>query len=595
VNVDSASGVRSLHRPKLSLLVLLLGLLAASCGSSPIEHTIETSVVGNGRVLPASGTFEEGKVVWIEAVPDLGWQFDGWSGDESGADPRLLVTVDTNRAIIANFSELADSTIVRINATVEGSGSVSTDSSGYTRGSIAKVTAVPDPGWVFDGWSGEFVSNDPSLSFVVRADTDLRATFLPTGPDTEGAIERNLRAVGDSGDIIITFKTNEPAFTSVAHGLTADMLNPPIVSDVATRSHRVVLSGYAADDLIWFQVKTTDQSGNEKVGPRHAVELPVPGLPVFDLWRGNEQRFGNAGLPQKWINILGSVADADGIDQLFASVNGGAERPLGIGPDGRRLVNTGDFNVEIATDSLRSGDNTVELRAVDGAGNTNSTTVHAIWNPVENLGLSYSTDWANASEPTDYMQIVDGEWEITGSGVHTVAPGYDRILAVGDTSWSDFDATTTVEVHGLDVSGFNPRSISPLVGLAMGWNGHSKRTATDRSQPLWYFWPTGAFTWYKYEEVGSGFVEVRGNLDSAVATNRNFDLVTGLEYTIRVQSVTETTGVTYRMKIWNSISPEPSRWTAETLVVGGPPSGGIALVAHHVDATFGDLVVSPIG
>ena len=593
--VASASGVRALHRFKLPLLVLLLSMLAVSCSSSLTEHQIATSVVGNGRVLPASGSFQEGKVVWIEAVPDAGWQFDGWSGDGSGTDSSLLVTVDRDRQIVAEFSELADSTIVQINSTTEGSGSVDTDSPTYTRGSIAKVTAVPDPGWVFDGWSGGFDSNDPSLSFVVRGDTDLHAKFVSAGTDTQSAPERNVRALGKDGNIIITFKTAEPTVTSVDHGLTKEMSNPPIVAHVASRSHRVVLPGYTAHDMIWFRIHTTDQNGNDSIGPLHSVELPVPGLPVFDLWHGNEQRFGNAGIPQKSINILGDVTDSDGVDQLFASINGGDEMALGIGPDGRRLSSVGDFNVEIATKLLNSGDNEIKLRAIDGAGNANTAVVHVTWNPVENLELPFATDWGSSSETTDYMQVVDGDWEITAAGAHTVVAGYDRILAVGDPTWSDFDATTTVEVHSIDVSGFNPRSISPLVGIAFGWQGHSKRTPTDVSQPLWYFWPTGAFAWYKYEEVGSGFTQLRGNLDSNVDTNRSFDLVTGLEYAIRVQAITEDTGVRYRMKIWNRTAPEPNRWTVETLVADGPASGGLALIAHHVDATFGDLVVSPIG
>jgi len=47
---------------------------------SPIVHAISLEVDGNGSTEPAVGTHEynEGDVVSITAIPDEGWQFDGW-------------------------------------------------------------------------------------------------------------------------------------------------------------------------------------------------------------------------------------------------------------------------------------------------------------------------------------------------------------------------------------------------------------------------------------------------------------------------------------------------------------------------------------
>ncbi|GAB4246047.1 MAG: hypothetical protein Kow0049_35870 [Stanieria sp.] len=72
----------------------------------------------------------------------------------------------------------------------------------------------------------------------------------------------------------------------------------------------------------------------------------------IDLWYGNNQKFGNLGIPQTWVNILGNVFDPDGISSLTYSLNGNSIVPLSIGSDGRRLDNTGDFNVDLAFNAL---------------------------------------------------------------------------------------------------------------------------------------------------------------------------------------------------------------------------------------------------
>ncbi|MFC1716696.1 hypothetical protein ACFL6S_23715 [Candidatus Poribacteria bacterium] len=39
---------------------------------------------------------------------------------------------------------------------------------------------------------------------------------------------------------------------------------------------------------------------------------------MIEIWYGAEQRFGNAGLPQRWINVLGRVDPNQGGALLIA-------------------------------------------------------------------------------------------------------------------------------------------------------------------------------------------------------------------------------------------------------------------------------------
>jgi hypothetical protein len=76
-------------------------------GGTPTQYTLTTNTVGQGSVNldPAGGTYNEGTVVTLTAVPDSGWQFDNWSGDLSGSTNPTTITMNANKSVTANFSE----------------------------------------------------------------------------------------------------------------------------------------------------------------------------------------------------------------------------------------------------------------------------------------------------------------------------------------------------------------------------------------------------------------------------------------------------------------------------------------------------------
>jgi uncharacterized repeat protein (TIGR02543 family) len=73
---------------------------------------------------PPGGVYDDGTVVTLTAVPDSGWQFDNWSGDLSGSANPTTITMDANKTVTANFSEVGTTGTVG-NTTVFGSTSVS--------------------------------------------------------------------------------------------------------------------------------------------------------------------------------------------------------------------------------------------------------------------------------------------------------------------------------------------------------------------------------------------------------------------------------------------------------------------------------------
>src|SRR6185436_746284 len=90
---------------------------------------------------------------------------------------------------------------------------------------------------------------------------------------------------------------------------------------------------------------------------------------------------------------------------------------------------------------------------------------------------------------------VDGQWEVAGDSVHPAVSGYDRLIAIGDVTWTDYEITVPVTIERVDPEGYDPPSYTPLVGLLMRWKGH---TDVDGTQPPWGYNPLGGLACYRY-------------------------------------------------------------------------------------------------
>jgi hypothetical protein len=105
-------------------------------------YTLSGSVSGSGSISPNSGTFSQGEVISITATPDAGWKFDNWSGDASGSDNPLSITMDSDKSISASFSEMTGVTLT-LQENEDGfcsvDGSVDDDNSGFTGDGFANT------------------------------------------------------------------------------------------------------------------------------------------------------------------------------------------------------------------------------------------------------------------------------------------------------------------------------------------------------------------------------------------------------------------------------------------------------------------------
>jgi hypothetical protein len=115
-------------------------------------------VVGNGAVTvdPDQPSYDAGEVVTLTATADAGWSFTGWSGDLSGSTNPTTLTMDSDKAVTASFTQTQASSYTP-QILVTGNGTVSSEPAkpSYNDIEVVTLTAVADPGWNFSGWRGD--------------------------------------------------------------------------------------------------------------------------------------------------------------------------------------------------------------------------------------------------------------------------------------------------------------------------------------------------------------------------------------------------------------------------------------------------------
>ena len=323
---------------------------------------------------------------------------------------------------------------------------------------------------------------------------------------------------------------------------------------------------------------------------------------VIDVWYGTEQTFGNPGVAQRWVNVLGTVSDPDGIAWLRYSLNGGPLQNLGLGPDTRRLLEAGDFNIEIDPADLLDGANELAIVARDNtfAQTTGLVTVNYIADDV--WPLPYSVDWNSVSNLQDAAQVVDGQWEVTPTGLRQTVLGYDRTIAFGDASWTDYEASIPITIHSIQAdfcdqatgpcstNGCPWPSVAPAVAVLVRWPGHS---AWDAKQPRWGWEPAGAGVWYDLACDGPLRLSGDDGLEE-IDPLRSLAFDTQYIFKIRVESAPGV-GTYYATKVWEQGQAEPVNWDLEGYEgLTDVPAGSCLIVAHHADITVGNLTIEPL-
>jgi hypothetical protein len=538
---------------------------------------------------------------WTEdARFDHGMSVDsvGVFAGNAGGDPAHTALVDyfTRLGPIEREDQAGVATQGALSVDASGNGTVdvSPARSAYACGERVSLTARPAPGWSFVGWSGALSGSRNPETLTIEGNRSVTARFeTSSGPPAISGL-RASDVTSDSA--VVEWTTDQPASSILEFGRTSGYELGRLEQTALVTGHAVALSGLAAATRYHYRATSSNErSETARSGDRTFTTADAggggtsdPGGPEIDVWYGDRQRFGDLGVPQPYVNVLGNVYDPDGVASLSYRVNGGASRPLSQGPDDRRLAERGDFNADVPIGDLRDGTNSVAIRAVDSRGKATTRTVDVVFDGSRTWPRNYTADWSRVGDPNDAAQVVDGLWEVDRGSLRNLQMDYDRLVAIGDLDWDDYEVEVPITVHGIDPGGFEFPSTQPAVGILMRWPGHRQRS---KEQPFIEFTPLGAIGWVVFTSNGGNKLQIFPNSGSLVNNNDVPNLEYDVTYVFKFRVEQNASGGRYRFKMWPQGSAEPG-WQLEKQQTNSDPRRGSAvLVAHHVDARFGNVIV----
>ena len=415
----------------------------------------------------------------------------------------------------------------------------------------------------------------------------------------------SVKVVPGGGGLLVSWKTDESATGSVQYGKTLSYEGGTASHPGTNVVHEVTIPNLDAGTLYNFRITSNDNRPNNSTTTGNFVATTA-GAPVITVWYGTTQTFGTVGIPQRNADVLGNVAGPFGIDSLFYTLNGGPVTELSLGPDGRLLQKLGDFKINLPYASLQSGANTVAIRAVDSVGVAVRETVTVMYIAGRAWPVPYVVDWSTVTSLSDSAQVVDGHWTTTSQGIHIIAPGYDRAIAMGDTSWTDYDVTAEFTVHKIDstATAFTQANGGPAFGVMLRWVGHTNSPTFNPpiTQPMTGYLPLGALGWYHWRngfgKTDANRWEILGN--NLILRDQDSDSSNAIRYgtryflKVRVNTLPGSRGY-YRLKFWRAGQAEPGSWLLRGLESSADPQhGSILFVAHYTDVTIGKVTVAPL-
>jgi uncharacterized repeat protein (TIGR02543 family) len=179
-------------------------------------HTLTTSATTGGTVTPATGSYASGTVVTVTATPSSGYVFTGWSGVGAGTctgtTTPCTVVMDADKTLQAVFE--STSTTYTLTTSAGTGGTISPATGSYSVGTVVTVTATPNSGYTFAGWTGACTGTG-ACTVTMTADKSVGATFtassgfiLTTTAGTGGTISPATGSYSSGTVVTVTAAAN---------------------------------------------------------------------------------------------------------------------------------------------------------------------------------------------------------------------------------------------------------------------------------------------------------------------------------------------------------------------------------------------------
>jgi hypothetical protein len=148
-----------------------------------------TGSPANGGTFAGAGTYDPGTIVQIAEVAGLNYRTNGWGGPDGGntaapANAATSIQMTANRTLVAEFVPQGKLVVIA------GPGGSATGGGVYDTGTNAAITATPNSGSVFTGWSGSGIANTNAAdtTVAISGNETVTANFVSGTPEQLGTI-----------------------------------------------------------------------------------------------------------------------------------------------------------------------------------------------------------------------------------------------------------------------------------------------------------------------------------------------------------------------------------------------------------------------
>jgi hypothetical protein len=141
---------------------------------------VECAGPGSVQVCPQKLAYAAGDWVQLVACPGEGCAFSGWSGDLAGTQNPILLTMNSDMALVAGFAPMECTLEVAVYPEGGGTVSIDPDKDTYDWGETVELSAAPAAGYEFHHWGGDILSTASPVSVTINGHTKVKAIFAAT-------------------------------------------------------------------------------------------------------------------------------------------------------------------------------------------------------------------------------------------------------------------------------------------------------------------------------------------------------------------------------------------------------------------------------
>jgi hypothetical protein len=256
-----------------------------------VAYPVVATTAGGGSVSvsPVQANYLSNMVVSVTATASNGWTFVGWTGNASGTNNPLSLTVDAPESLAAVFG-------TTVNTNVIGGGIIELDATNpIPYGTIVRATGVPNYGSYFVSWGNTLSGTNNPAEFTVTSTNPVRALFTTLPPNSaaltvrvngEGDVSvsppKAYYAVGDS----VTLNAIPRGMTNLFVSWSGDFVSTANPAILTLNTSKVVTASFSP--LVLPPVITSSLTETGLVGTVFSYQITASSVPTS---------YGASGLP----------------------------------------------------------------------------------------------------------------------------------------------------------------------------------------------------------------------------------------------------------------------------------------------------------